>query len=134
MLWLVQDLHGIKLDLRDPTRFELVCYHSYQWECESEAKRFMVRCTAHLPYNINSDGSIRLINSFCAAKQYLFSPHSALDDWVDVRQVCQALESLGLGRVEPPSITAITPTAKKLPAKPPCMGDFDQIRVSLLHS
>merc|ERR1712166_1421031 len=79
-----KDLHGIKLDLRDPTRFELVCYHSYQWECESEAKRFMV---------------------------------------------CQALESLGLGRVEPPSITAITPTAKKLPAKPPCMGDFDQIRV-----
>jgi len=79
-----KEMHGIRLDLQDPTRFQLVCYHYYDWECESEAKRFMV---------------------------------------------CQALESLGLGVVEPPSITAITPTAKKMPAKPPSMADFESIKV-----
>eukprot|EP00656_Telonema_subtile_P046704 TRINITY_DN5324_c0_g1_i2.p1 TRINITY_DN5324_c0_g1~~TRINITY_DN5324_c0_g1_i2.p1 ORF type:complete len:562 (+),score=140.95 TRINITY_DN5324_c0_g1_i2:121-1806(+) len=79
-----KQIHGIKLDLQDPTRFQLVCYHYYDWECESEAKRFMV---------------------------------------------CQALESLGLGVVDPPSITAITPTAKKMPSKPPSMADFEQIKV-----
>ena len=44
-----KDIHGIRLDLQDSTRFELVCYHSYQWECESEANRFMVSQVAGPP-------------------------------------------------------------------------------------
>lgn len=79
-----KDVHGVLLDTEDPTMFNLACLHYYQYECESEAQRFLV---------------------------------------------AEAFESLGLGVVEPPSLTAVRPGGKGTGSEPPAMKDFERLKV-----